>query len=136
MPRTTPACPQCQEFCTETTIEHSTLGLIQYPTCRDCTYHNLLRAASQGQFVMSCYARKEDLERDRYALHYLTCLRDMKYQMYQVSPTYPRYTMTRHGEGGRTYDNAHYEFWVKVESLIEQLYAVQPSQLRQTVQSS
>lgn len=110
MGRTTPLCPQCQEVGPGTVIEHSTLGLIQYETCRDCTFHNLSRTSSQGQFVMSCYATQDELNRDRYALHYLTCVRDMKYQMYQISTAYPRYTLTRRGQSGRTYDNAHYEF--------------------------
>ena len=48
MGRTTPLCPQCQEVGPETVVEHSTLGLIQYETCRDCTYHNLSRASLQG----------------------------------------------------------------------------------------
>ena len=95
MGRTTPLCPQCQEVGPDTVIEHSTLGLIQYETCRDCTFHNLSRTSSQGQFVMSCYATQDELNRDRYALHYLTCVRDMKYQMYQISTAYPRYTLTR-----------------------------------------
>ena len=122
MGRTTPLCPQCQEVGPDTVIEHSTLGLIQYETCRDCTFHNLSRTSSQGQFVMSCYATQDELNRDRYALHYLTCVRDMKYQMYQISMAYPRYTLTRRGQSGRTYDNAHYEFWCKVETLIEHLF--------------
>ena len=122
MGRTTPLCPRWPEVGPETVVEHSTLGLIQYETCRDCTYHNLLRASLQGQLVLGCYATKDELERDRYALHYLTCVRDMKYQMYQASTAYPRYTLTRRGQGGRTYDNAHYEFWCKLEALIEQMF--------------
>lgn len=118
----TRACPTCQEPHQETRIVHSTLGEIHYPTCQACTLQRLQQTATIGGFVMSKYARQIHLERERYAYHYLTCLKGMTYRMEYPNVESPTPLLTRHGHDGHHHDNAHYEFWMKIEGLIEQLY--------------
>ena len=115
-------CPQCHEHKPLTRISHSTLGEIIYPTCQACTYQQLHHTATIGGFVMSQYATVRHLERDRYAYHYLDCLKGMTYRMEYVTAEVPTPILTRHGHQGHHHDNAHYEWWMKLESLIEQLY--------------
>ena len=116
-------CPECQRPALPTQIPHSTFGPIAYPPCEDCTFTRLQQTAQHGGFVMSNYAKAADLHRERYAFLYLSHLRGMKYRLREEPPGSNSYLMTRRGElTSHRPDNAHYEFWMKLDDLLEQLY--------------
>ena len=60
--------------------------MITFPTCESCTLQRLQQTHDVGGFVMSKYATVTDLERDRYAFHYLSHVKNMKYQIQETPP--------------------------------------------------